>query len=1250
MGRPVAEDVEDYGSARITITLDTDRADADAREVGRRIERALERATRNIGRQIQRNIRRGMRSLAVSVRVEPDVRRFNASLSRALRGARGGISVPVTADPSGVTRSVDRALRRVRAEVQVRADARRLVSEVEAQLRRVRPPRISVDVTANVDRVRSQLRSLDAPRIEARVVLDVGRVEQQLRELAQRQITIPIAVGGPGAAASAGASAGASAMGGLSSALTAAGPWGAVAGAVAAYGALVGKALMVGIEGVIEHQRIAGQLQAALGVGAKTANQAGRVVGQLYAQGVVDTVEEGTAAVQAAIRSGLAAPDDLPGLESISTKISDVGRLMEEDIGKVARTVGTLVKTGLVDNASQGLDLLTRSVQKGGNVAEDLLDTFTEYPTQFRQLGLSAQEAFGLMQQGLRGGARDTDVIADTLKEFSIEAAQGGKRVVDAFKAMKLDADGLTDAFAKGGPSARKALDQVLDKLQAIKDPLQRNQAAVGLFGTKAEDMAGALAALDLDTAAKEMDNFGGSATRAGDALRDNLGTRLQTVVREAKQAFQGLFVGDFSQFADLGKAIEAALPDLKAVGQKLVTSIERGIKEYGPRIVQALFRLGEDIGQRVDLWGPLLLKFTAAIAAMPALMAGLLLTALAGVFTGLGKKLLPYLQLAWDAVVNFFTEKIPQWASSLGEQIAGAFRSAWQTATEAVSQGAQAVLDFFTGLPSRIGEGLSALPSLIGTAIGTGIGLIILAFMRLPGMILGALSSLGSTIWGALTGAFTTALSAVTGFTRSAVSFFRNLPGQIARGLSSLGSTLAGAFRSAGSAMLGAVRTLMSNAVSTLRGLPEQARRALSGAGTALVSVGRQLVQGMINGVRAAAGGLARAAKEVVGSAISAAKKTLGIASPSKVFAAIGKDTGKGFIVGLTGTADQIKQTTESLSKSITAAFKGKASKVDDRLVSMLTTGNKKLQGLAKERDALVAKIAEAQKFAADTTASVLSSFSLQNLTQGGGAITADSLVAGLDGALSKVRSFTSQINALARKGLRKDLLQQIIGLGPEQGAALARSLATADKATFQRINSLQTQLTDASNVLGKTSADVLFDAGKNAGAGFLAGLEGQRKAIEKLMVDIAKSMQKAIRTALRIKSPSRVFMAIGDMTGAGLHLGLVKSLAAVAKASRAAARSVVDAVSGQFDVLPGRVGSSLDGLGAGADVIPLTAVQRRRQAAAATTARGAASGAGAALAGAKITNNFTINEVGDGHATAHRVITRLTYAAGVS
>jgi hypothetical protein len=343
-------------------------------------------------------------------------------------------------------------------------------------------------------------------------------------------------------------------------------------------------------------------------------------------------------------------------------------------------------------------------------------------------------------------------------------------------------------------------------------------------------------------------------------------------------------------------------------------------------------------------------------------------------------------------------------------------------------------------------------------------------------------------------------------------------------------------------------------NAKQTRQNLPllkaiNDGRTGMAGGGMfgAGAAVGDGLAAGMAGAMRMVESA-ARALAAVVDTSI---RRELEISSPSKKLAKIGKQTGAGFIKGLTGTKAQINSTAKSIASAITAAFKGTRSRTDDRLVKMVASGNKRLQALSKQRDAVAKKIAAAQKFATDTAARARETGSLSSIIQPD--YFAPSYVErDMKKSLGQIKAFTKNVQTLQKRGLSKGLLRQILELGPEQGAAFAKSLANTDTATIKRYNKLQSDLNKQSTKLGKVGSDMLFDSGKKAGQGFLTGLKAQQKQIEKLMLNIAKGMQKAIRRALGIKSPSTVFAAIGRNVGDGLAAGLSASGPKVAAAAK--------------------------------------------------------------------------------------------------
>lgn len=303
-------------------------------------------------------------------------------------------------------------------------------------------------------------------------------------------------------------------------------------GAVA--GATVGAAVAVGVTKNLEMGAARAKLQGQLGLSGKDAERAGKVAGQLYADNMTDSIEGANDAIKSVVQNMNVSVKSIR-LKDIATQALTVSQALDEDLGRTTTAAATLMRTGLARNAKEAFDIITRGSQAGLNSGEDLLDTFIEYPTTFRQLGISGKDALNLMNQGLKSGARNSDQVADAIKEFSIRAIDGSKTTVQGFRLIGLNAKDMREAIAKGGPSARKAFGQVLDGLRDIKDPVKRQTAAVDLFGTKAEDMGRALGSMDLTNAKDQIENVGGATDRATDAM----GSSAQSKVEGMKHRFE---------------------------------------------------------------------------------------------------------------------------------------------------------------------------------------------------------------------------------------------------------------------------------------------------------------------------------------------------------------------------------------------------------------------------------------------------------------------------------------------------------------------------------------------------------------------------------------------------------------------------------------------------------------------------------------------------------------------------------------
>ena len=96
---------------------------------------------------------------------------------------------------------------------------------------------------------------------------------------------------------------------------------------------------------------------------------------------------------------------------------------------------------------------------------------------------------------------------------------------------------------------------------------------------------------------------------------------------------------------------------------------------------------------------------------------------------------------------------------------------------------------------------------------------------------------------------------------------------------------------------------------ISSVQSTMSSAVRAVTSKAGAFISAGGDLVRGLASGIRASANLAIQAAKDLASSLPAFVKKVLGIDSPSKVFAAIGRNAGQGLVVGLMASLPGVKK-----------------------------------------------------------------------------------------------------------------------------------------------------------------------------------------------------------------------------------------------------------------------------------------------------------------------------------------------------
>lgn len=357
----------------------------------------------------------------------------------------------------------------------------------------------------------------------------------------------------------------------------------------AAAGAGAGVALSAGVLDNISVEAGLNKVGVQLGLGKEGIRVAGQVAGDIYANNFGEDLPQINEAIGNVVKNMNIKVRDAD-LQPITEQVLNLTTAFDQDLGMTTAAVGQMIRTGMVKDAQEGLDILTVGLQSPANKADDLMETMNEYGTQFRNLGLDGKDAMGLLSQGLQGGARDADIVADAMKEFSLktqgellkttQTIDGPKASLtalgEAFRAAGYDAmDGnkgfklahqIQADIAAGGPKAKKGLQAMLEGLRDTKDPLEQSRNAVALFGTQAEDMGDALYSLDLDKTAGEL----GKVEGASQAAVDQMGTGAQATIDTYKR-----------KLIDMGRsAIESTGPSAALAG---------AVAAFGPAVLQVV-------------------------------------------------------------------------------------------------------------------------------------------------------------------------------------------------------------------------------------------------------------------------------------------------------------------------------------------------------------------------------------------------------------------------------------------------------------------------------------------------------------------------------------------------------------------------------------------------------------------------------------------------------------------------------------
>jgi phage-related protein len=386
---------------------------------------------------------------------------------------------------------------------------------------------------------------------------------------------------------------------------------------------------------------------------------------------------------------------------------------------------------------------------------------------------------------------------------------------------------------------------------------------------------------------------------------------------------------------------------------------------------------------------------------------------------------------------------------------------------------------------------------------------------------------------------AWDTAVGAIRGFITDITDFLetrwdnavRNV-GAIIDGLTAIVSNV-----------LSGIRSKIDEVWAVFRSLGTKIQGLIGNASSWLFNVGADIIRGLINGIKSMAGAIAGEVQALADKIPGWVKKRLGISSPSKVMAAIGKDVMGGLSKGMEDGLAGIKAISEAVAETVSATMEKKfksdkkartasqavikaASDETEALEKNARKRQKVYKDLADAREALTAIQDERKAYAEGITNAAAAFGAITNLADKEDT-TATGILADMRKRVEATQHFQALMEQLAGAGLSQGALRDIAAAGVEGGTAIAQGLADGGTAAITEANALQTALEASAAALGTNTATALYAAGEQGAQAIVDGLEIKQENLDEWAETLAKNLAKALKKAIK--------KAIKGATGGG-------------------------------------------------------------------------------------------------------------------
>jgi hypothetical protein len=206
-------------------------------------------------------------------------------------------------------------------------------------------------------------------------------------------------------------------------------------------------------------------------------------------------------------------------LDDYTARLAGIARTFGQETQDVLIAANALTKQ-LTGDFGRSLDLISLGFATGANNSGEFLDMLREYPTFFREAGLSGEQMIAVLSQSVQDGVF-SDKGPDLIKEFTIRIRELTPATRAALEGIGITSDEIGRKIQDEGIGGAFTL--VQQRLQGLSDTAPEVGAVLAdVFGGPGED-AGLQFIRTLDLAQDALDETKNSANQYTAALLDQL-------------------------------------------------------------------------------------------------------------------------------------------------------------------------------------------------------------------------------------------------------------------------------------------------------------------------------------------------------------------------------------------------------------------------------------------------------------------------------------------------------------------------------------------------------------------------------------------------------------------------------------------------------------------------------------------------------------------------------------------------------